>query len=266
VAGRLTPGTAPPPHRPSAPPPEEDALQSRLEHGLEVHWHLVGGRPVRSLLAGTGGPELVVVPGLGALGYLVPLVRACAAWTRVHLLDLPGFGARSTARLPADLTAVSTALGAWLDAVPDAPVLLLGHSTGAQAALRAAHDRPERVRRLVLAGATFPPQARRPVPLLGRVLATLPSEQVGQVPAVLPYYARGRGRVVDLLRSAMADEPSPEGLHPPLVLRGRRDRLCPPAWARHLAAGGPVVELPGGHNAVWTHPGLASEALRRAAG
>ena len=87
-----------------------------------MRWHLVGGRPVRSLVAGTGAPELVVVPGLGALGYLVPMVAACAVWTRVHLLDLPGFGARTTARLPADLPAVSAALGGWLDAVPDGPV------------------------------------------------------------------------------------------------------------------------------------------------
>ncbi len=230
-----------------------------------MRWHLVDGRPVRSLVAGVGTRELVVVPGLGALGYLVPLVRACAAWARVHLLDLPGFGARTTARLPADLAATSAALGAWLEQVPDAPVVLLGHSTGAQAALHAARAQPERVRRLVLAGATFPPQARRPAPLLRRVLATLPSEQPGELPAVLPYYARGRGRVLDLLRSSLAEAPSSEGLAPPVVLRGEHDRLCPPAWADHLAAGGPVVELPGGHNAVWTSPDLASAALRDAA-
>ena len=230
-----------------------------------MHWHLVDGRPVRSLVAGTDGPALVVVPGLGALGYLLPLVRVCAAWASVHLLDLPGFGARTTARLPADLTAVSAVLAGWLDQVPDGPVVLLGHSTGAQAALHAAHARPERVRRLVLAGATFPPQARRPLPLVRRVLATLPHEQLGQLPAVLPYYARGRGRVLDLLRSGMADAPTSAGLAAPVVLRGRQDRLCPPAWAHQLAAGGPVVELPGGHNALWTRPDLASAALQQAA-
>ena len=227
-----------------------------------MHWHLVDGRPVRSLVTGSGPVELVVVPGLGALGYLVPLVRACAGWARVHLLDLPGFGARTTARLPADLPAVSAALAAWLEQVPDAPVVLLGHSTGAQAALHAARAVP--VRRLVLAGATFPPQARRPVPLVGRVLATLPSEQPGELPAVLPYYARGRGRVLDLLRSSLGEAPSSAGLDAPAVVRGEHDHLCPPAWAQELARGGPVVELPGGHNAVWTSPQLASAAVREA--
>lgn len=248
-----------------------DALQSRTEHDLEVHWDLVDGRPVRRLVAGSADgpgagpvPELVVVPGLGAQGYLVPLVRACAGWTRVHLLDLPGFGARLTARLPADLTAVSATLGGWLAQVPSGPVVLLGHSTGAQSALHAARARPEHVRRLVLAGATFPPESRRPAPLMRRVLATLPHEQLGELPAVLPWYARGRGRVVDLLRSCLAEAPSSAGLAPPLVLRGEHDRLCPPAWADHLAAGGPVVVLPGGHNAVWTWPELASAAVRDA--
>ena len=229
-----------------------------------MHWHLVDGRPVRSLVTGAGAPELVVVPGLGALGYLVPLARACGAWARVHLLDLPGFGHRTTARLPSDLPAVSAALAAWLGQVPQGPVVLLGHSTGAQAVLHAARARPDRVRTLVLAGATFPPQARRWPPLVARVLATLPSEQPGELPAVLPYYARGRGRVLELLRSALAESPSVDGLAPPVVLRGEHDHLSPRAWAAHLAAGGPVLELPGGHNAVWTSPQLASSALREA--
>ena len=231
-----------------------------------MQWHLVDGRPVRSLLAvgPTGAPPLVVVPGLGALGYLLPFVRACASWTTVVLLDLPGFGSRTTSRLPADLPAVSATLAAWLRQVPDAPVALLGHSTGAQAVLHAARAAPEQVHRVVLAGATFPPQARRTAPLVARVLATLPSEQPGELPAVLPYYARGRGRVLDVLRSGLADAPSSEGVATAAVLRGEHDHLCPPAWAHELAAGGPVVELPGGHNAVWTSPDLAAAAVRSA--
>lgn len=66
-----------------------------------------------------------MVPGLGALGYLLPLVRACAGWTRVHLLDVPGFGDRRTARLPADVDSVSRTVAAWLTEVAQRPVLLL---------------------------------------------------------------------------------------------------------------------------------------------
>jgi pimeloyl-ACP methyl ester carboxylesterase len=227
----------------------------------------VDGRPVRSLSAGRTAPdlpELVVVPGLGAVGYLVPLVRACAGWTRVHLLDLPGFGHPLTARLPADLATVSRALTGWLAEVPDAPVALLGHSTGAQAALAAAHDR---VALLVLAGVTFPPPARRVGPLVARVARTLPSEQLGQLAAVLPYYRRGRHRLPGLLASALRDAPEQAlGRTPPLVvLRGSEDHLCDEQWAAALASRAPdgrSVTVPGGHNAPYTVPDLTAQVLR----
>ena len=222
---------------------------------------------MRSLSAGRAAPhlpELVVVPGLGALGYLVPLVRACAGWTRVHLLDLPGFGHPMTARLPADLATVSRALTGWLAQVPEAPVALLGHSTGAQAALAASHDR---VALLVLAGATFPPPARRVGPLVGRVARTLPHEQLGQLAAVLPYYRRGRRRLPDLLASALRDAPEQAvGQVPPLlVLRGRQDHLCDEQWAVDLASrahDGRSVTVPGAHNAPYTVPELTARVLR----
>lgn len=249
-------------------------MAPRVERGLDVRWHLAGDRPVRSLVTGapqTGVPELVVVPGLGALGYLVPLVRACATWTRVTLLDLPGFGHPTTARLPADLGTVSDALTAWLVDVPEAPVVLLGHSTGAQSALRAARSVPRAVARLVLGGATFPPQSRSRGPLVRRALRTVVHERPGELPAVLPYYLRGRSRVADLLRSALADAPEqavPSLVPPLLVLRGERDHLCPGDWAAGLAAGarhGRCVVLPGAHNFPWTFPEEGSRVLRDAA-
>lgn len=231
-------------------------------------WHHVAGRPVRSLVRGdqrAGVPELVVVPGLGALGYLLPTVRVCASWTRVHLLDVPGFGQPRTAGQPADLDAVGRTVAAWLTEVPHRPVLLLGHSTGAQAALRAALAAPSAVHALALGGATFSPDARRVPRLLQQVLRTLPHEQAGELPAVLPCYLRGRRRLPELLRTALADRPEDAVLRladRPVVLRGRYDHLCPPEWAARL---GEVQELPGAHNVPYTHPEQVSQALRRLA-
>lgn len=235
-------------------------------------WHRVAGRPVRSLLAGVprdGAPVLVVVPGLGALGYLLPLIDSCARWTQVHLLDVPGFGDRRTALLPADLDAVTRTVAAWLDEVPASPVLLLGHSTGAQAALRAAVTRPAAVARLVLAGLTFPPQARRLPSVAARALRTLPHEHPGELPAVLPEYVRGARRLPSLLQSALADRP--EDLvgrlrRPLLVLRGRHDHLSPQEWADAIAVGAPdgrTQVVPGGHNTPYTHPEPTAQVIRR---
>ena len=235
---------------------------------------VVAGRTVRSRVVGeprAGTPELVVVPGLGAQGYLLPTVGSCAGWTRVHLLDLPGFGHRSTSHLPSDLVSVSRVLAAWLDDVPTAPVLLVGHSTGAQVALRAALERPGRLTGLVLAGATFPPPARRPRVVAARVVRTMAHERPGELPAVLPYYLRGALGLPVLLRSALADrsEETVGRLRPPLhVLHGEHDRLCPPAWATALARtarDGTAHLLPGAHNTPYTHPRETSAALAAAA-
>ena len=62
-------------------------------YGLTAGWTNVGGRPVRPLSAGalSDNYEVVVQAGLGAPGYLVPLARHLSQWTRVTLLDLPGW-------------------------------------------------------------------------------------------------------------------------------------------------------------------------------
>jgi pimeloyl-ACP methyl ester carboxylesterase len=241
---------------------------------LTVSWHHVAGRPVRSLVLGVpqrDRPQMVLVPGLGALGYLLPVVRACATWTRVHLLDVPGFGDRRTARLPADVESSARTVAAWLAQVPRSPVLLAGHSTGAQVALHAAARAPSGVAGLVLAGITFPPTGRRLPGLAGAVLRTLPHERPGELPATLPYYLRGLRRLPELLRSALQDRPEalvPVVRSPVLVLRGRHDHLCPQPWAELLvrrAHDGRLVVLPGGHNTPYTHPLATADELRREA-
>ena len=241
---------------------------------LREQWHRMADRPVRSLVCGArreGVPELVVLPGLGALGYLLPTVRACSSWTRVTLLDLPGFGSTRTAGSPADLASVAAVAADWLAEVPPRPVLLLGHSTGAQVALRAAVQRPATVRLLALGGATFDPAARNPRVLAGRVLGTLVHERAGELPAVLPYYLRGARALPVLLRSALADRPEDrigDVASPVLVLRGAADGLCPADWARSLAAGarnGRALQLPGAHNVPYTHPEVLSAVLAEAA-
>lgn len=240
---------------------------------METDWYDLGSRPVRALRSGASRhavPELVIVPGLGALGYLLPTVRACSAWTRVHLLDVPGFGHRRTCRAPARLTDVAGTVADWLATKGPRRVALLGHSTGAQVAVRAALAVPERAETVILAGPTFPPAARRWWPLIARVARTVPHESLGEVRATLPEYLRGRRRVLTLLRTSMSD--APECLVgdlscPVVVVRGDRDALSDAGWAHRLAAATPrgaVITVPGAHNFTFTQPHATAEALRGA--
>lgn len=236
---------------------------------MDVAEHLAGNRLVRSLRFGApraGVPSLVVVPGLGALGYLKPALASCGGWTAAALLDLPGYGSADTARSPSTLAAVTAAVVDWLRVAAPEPVLLLGHSTGAQAALGAALAVPDRVAGLVLAGPTFPPQARSWGALAVRVARTARHERLGELAAVWPEYVRSHGRFLSLLRTGMADRPEDRiaGVTCPLlVLRGQYDAVSPAAWAQRLAGSDDrCLTLPGAHNFPFTHPGDTSEAVR----
>lgn len=246
---------------------------SAMGGAIRSRWYDIGARRLRALESGAPrntAPELVIVPGLGALGYLLPTVRACGTWTRVHLLDVPGFGHPWTARSPAGLADVADVVGRWLAARGPRRVALLGHSTGAQAALRAALAVPEQLDAVILAGPTFPPAARRWRPLLRRVARTLPYESFGVVRATLPEYLRGRRRVLTFLRTSMSDAPEHrvgDLSIPVIVMRGEHDALADSRWTAGLAArarSGTVVTVPGAHNFTFTHPAETATALRGA--
>jgi hypothetical protein len=74
---------------------DHDQAQPTRPH--RVRWDDVDGRRVRSLEAGCAHPAVapvVLMPGLGALGYLRDTLYGCAARSRSLLVDLPGFGYR----------------------------------------------------------------------------------------------------------------------------------------------------------------------------
>jgi pimeloyl-ACP methyl ester carboxylesterase len=240
----------------------------------EVRWDDVDGRRVRSLRAGRGDagePPVVLVPGLGALGYLIDTLHGCSAWTRTALLDVPGFGhhrPRPCAPVLPDVTALTAR---WLRLVIGRPAVLFGHSTGAQVALHIASAVPELVTALVLAGPTFPPALRTAGPLARAVPRDLRYESPGLVPANLPYFVRGGPiSLARFLRSAQHDRP--EDLIasvrcPVTVVRGQHDAFCPAAWAGELAASalnGQLVTVPGAHTFPHGRGGLTAAVVARA--
>jgi pimeloyl-ACP methyl ester carboxylesterase len=239
--------------------------------GLSAAVTIVDKRPVRSLSAGElqDLPEVVVLPGLGAPGYLVPWVQRIACWTKATILDLPGWRRGWPRVCPPTVEDIARSALAWLEAADRERVVLLGHSTGANAARRAALLGPERLAGVVLAGPTFDPAARNWPTLVRRTIETMRHESAAELPAVLPdYLASGGHGLARLIRSGMKDRPEDEVDRlqvPALVITGERDGFAPPGWAGRLAeiAGAPCVVLPGAHNCCFTHPDHADAALRR---
>ncbi|MGC7098142.1 alpha/beta fold hydrolase [Amycolatopsis lurida] len=240
----------------------------------EVRWDEVEGRRVRTLCAGPAGagrPPVVLVPGLGALGYLVDTLHGCSAWTRTTMLDVPGFGHRRPRPCAPVLEEVAELITGWLRAVCHRPVVLFGHSTGAQAALRAATAAPDLVTALVVAGPTFPPSLRSMGPLARAFGRNSKHEPAGLLPVTVPYYARGGPRALArYLRSAQDDRPEDSITSvtcPVTVVRGRRDAFCPAAWAGDLAESAPdgrLVTVPGAHTFPFGRGGLTASIVARA--
>ncbi len=232
--------------------------------------HRVGRGRVRALAAGTDRPDrrpVVLLPGLGAPGYLVDTLHGCAASTASFLLDVPGFGSESLACEP-ELDATIEVVTQWLGDVLDEPTVLFGHSTAAQVALAVAARRPELVGALVLAGPTFPPPLRRLGRLSGALLRDLVHESPAALPGTVPYYLRaGPRRLLRFVKSAQRDEPErvmPLVRCPVRVVRGRHDTLSPSGWAQSLADAAPrgsLITVPGPHTFPATSGGLTSRLI-----
>jgi pimeloyl-ACP methyl ester carboxylesterase len=247
---------------------------------VEERLDRVAGTAVRSLRAGAGGdgPHVVIVPGLGALAYLLPTVRALARrGVTCTLLDVPGFGSQHARPASGRLPSIAACVAAWVRSRPATErVVLLGHSTGAQSALLAAldaqDDRP--VQGLVMAGPTVAPSQRG----LSRLVAAAPAayrrDSLREL-AVVPDFVRAGRDLLVMLRSAVADRPEVNvaGLRAPLlVTAGRRDAFAPREWLAVLARSAVrapsarVVVLPGSHNNVFTHPAAVADLVASFAG
>jgi pimeloyl-ACP methyl ester carboxylesterase len=134
--------------------PFDDCMDTAPESAL-LRWHRteVAGR-VASYGVGGSGPPVVFLHGWGLSGhtYRAALKRLLALGFHVWAPALPGFD--GTSALPTAATDL-TDYAAWVDEFLTAvgvtePVVLMGHSFGGGVAIQTAHDRPDRVRGLVL--------------------------------------------------------------------------------------------------------------------
>jgi pimeloyl-ACP methyl ester carboxylesterase len=230
---------------------------------------------MRSRVVGTprdGVPEVVVLPGLAVTSYLEPAVRELAAWTRAHLVELPGYSGSGEPPHPMDVPQFADAVLQWLDAGGLRDVVLVGHSSGTQVAAHAAVRRPDGVRALVLASPTMDPRFRS----TRRILLAWRRNRAFELPELDEQHTPDRQRagwrrVGHALKVHLADhleDVVPRVPVPVLVLHGDQDRICTEEWAwqlSELAPDGRFRSVPGAHSFVWTSPAAWSEPIERLA-
>ncbi|MHB1591480.1 MAG: pimeloyl-ACP methyl ester esterase BioH [Sulfuricella sp.] len=248
---------------------------------MSVHSEIVGR-----------GPDLALLHGWGMHGGVWDGVRdALAQRFRLHLVDLPGYGA-SPAFEPYDLEGLARAVAA---ALPE-KVQVCGWSLGGQVALEMALLFPGQIERLVLTATTpcftaredWPWAVRREVLL--EFATALETDYDGTLKRFLALQARGDDAVKTVLKRLRdclfaKDRPSAEVLRaglgillgtdlrdcvlavkmPTLLLHGERDMLTPVGAARWLAERMPDARLnvlPGAAHAPFlSHPGEFTEIV-----
>jgi surfactin synthase thioesterase subunit len=245
-------------------------------------WHQLPAGPVRSLWFsppdGVVDRSVVLFPGLGLPRYLLPLAHTLAAsGAEVVVFDALAFR-RRRGRVVPTIHGLARAGAQWL-ATADlhGPVVVAGHSTGAQVALEtvlsvasevrpsvASEVRPSvasgvTVEGLVMAGPTFEPRQRRLRRLAPAALKAYRKDTPREL-VVLRDLARVRTDVVRIVLSGLRHRPEDRvgALPVPLTLTaGEGDAFAPRGWLERLAAaaGGRsrVVVLPGSHNNVFPH-------------
>lgn len=247
--------------------------------------------------AGRGRPLVLLHGWAMHSGFWRPLVPRLTDRFRVHMVDLPGHGYSA----PVVPYALDALVAAAIEALPEMAgrsLTLLGWSLGGAVAMRWARTEPDRVRALVLTGATpcFVRKADWPHAMSGQTLRQFGDELAVSywltlqrfVTLQAPGSDRGRTTLAQLRGySVERSGPSPAVLRaglellavidlrseiaaihqPALVIVGDRDTLTPPAASRWLASALPNAKLapiPGAAHAPFlSHPEAFTAALAR---
>jgi pimeloyl-ACP methyl ester carboxylesterase len=252
--------------------------------------------------AGTGTPVLAL-HGLGATkGSFLPTIAALADLDRFRVIavDLPGFGdSDKPIGAPYDAPFFADAVLGLLDRLELERVHLVGNSLGGRVALEVGFNHPERVLRIGLLapslawlrGRPFQPLVKLARPELGliqfaprplvdaAVRRLIPGARDGWAAAGVDEFLRayltrsGRAAFYAAARHIYLEEPGGEQgfwtrlarLQPDaLFIWGRRDRLVPHAFARHVAGTLPRarhLELDCGHVPQIERPRQTHDAL-----
>lgn len=212
---------------------------------------------------------MVLVHGLVvSSSYHVPLADRLARSWPVHAPDLPGFGRSERPERPLDTRELGQALVGWMDALELRDATVVANSYGCQVAAEALLGRPDLAGRLVLLGPTIDRLGRRYDEQLRRWRREASTQSWALRRLLARDYVRaGLGRAVATFRHAMADaieDKLPFLTAPTLVVRGTRDPIVTPRWAREVAdllPDGRLVELPGATHAINHEMPLATQRV-----
>ena len=219
-------------------------------------------------------PVFVLVHGIGmSHRYLDRLHNELAVTGAVHSVDLPGFGRSPKPADGVTIEQYAGYLGELLPMLSDRPVVLVGHSMGAQFVTETAVRHPGVVAQLVLIGGVTDPardSVLRQALDLGR--DTLKEPFDGMLIVLGDYLRCGPRWYLATLRPMLAyrtDLRLRDVCAPTLVIRGQDDPVSRREWGVRLAAAAPLgrlLELPGRHLVQFSAAAATAAGIREHAG
>ena len=208
-------------------------------------------------LAGPGisstGPVFVLLHGIGmSHRYYRRLQTLLAGHGDTHSIDLPGFGAAAKPDRQMPVAEYASVIASTLETLGSGPVVIVGHSMGAQFATELAVQRPELVSHVVLIGPVVD-SARRSVlrQSLALGLDSLRESPSGNAIVFTDYVRCGlRWYLTELpvMMSYDLEARLAKVVHPVLVVRGSRDPVAARSWCLRLTTVAPnarFLEVPG---------------------
>ncbi|MDP3950687.1 MAG: alpha/beta hydrolase [Microbacterium sp.] len=214
----------------------------------------------------------VLVHGIGTSHrYFQRLHDTLALTAPVISVDLPGFGDLPRPDADIDVSQMADGLSELLRECVSGPVVLVGHSMGAQWVVETALRHPELVAHVVVIGPVTD-EKHRTVFAQARALAL---DMLGESPlinaVVLADYLRcGMPWYMTQLRHMLVypiEDRVRELTKPLLIIRGSSDPVAGRTWCRRLRDLAPgastLVEVPGGHHVVqFAAPAAVACAIR----
>ena len=217
-----------------------------------------------------GIPTFVILHGVGlSHRFYGRLGRMLARSGNVVSFDLPGFGSLPRPRRRVSVEEHARFVRERLDQLGTGPVVLIGHSMGAQFAIEVARQDALLVSHVILIGPVVDSDHRTlRAQTLGLLRDASLEPPLTQVSVLFDYIRCGISWFVTE-SAAMRDYPTHIRIRdltqPVLVIRGEHDPIAGDPWCRKLSGlveGGRLVTLPGTrHNVAHSDPDATARAV-----